>query len=131
MIKLSLKFQRLNIKYKRKNSSCSMLRISIAYVFCFTFCSIIEMYLYKINSSTFETSKQLYVLPTVILCMFCIYELKVLYEIDIARTIINISTKLSMNSYLKVSRSIRKIFSVSSFEIGHAMFFYSEMEYGA
>ncbi|KYN03757.1 Putative gustatory receptor 28b [Cyphomyrmex costatus] len=54
---------------------------------CFTFCNILGIFPYKINGSTFETSKQCYVLPTVVLCILCIYELEVLYEIDIARTI--------------------------------------------
>ncbi|KAG5328166.1 GR28B protein, partial [Acromyrmex heyeri] len=54
---------------------------------CFTFCNILGIFPYKINGSTFETSKQRYVLPTVVLCILCIYELEVLYEIDIAGTI--------------------------------------------
>ncbi|XP_011705887.1 PREDICTED: putative gustatory receptor 28a isoform X1 [Wasmannia auropunctata] len=54
---------------------------------CFTFCSVLGLFPYKINGSTFETSKQRYILPTVVLCVLCSYELIVLYEIDITQTI--------------------------------------------
>ncbi|XP_018351475.1 PREDICTED: uncharacterized protein LOC108753980 [Trachymyrmex septentrionalis] len=112
---------------------------------CFTFCNNLGIFPYTINGSTFEISKQRYVLSTIVLCILCIYELEVLYEIDIAgtikfrgipktlerncfyilgnfiavityilsgrrmhllQTIMNISSKLPINSYQKLSRLI-------------------------
>ncbi|XP_025073129.1 putative gustatory receptor 28b [Pogonomyrmex barbatus] len=54
---------------------------------CFILCNILGIFPYKINGSTFENSKQRYILSTVIICVFCIYELIVLYMIDISKTI--------------------------------------------
>ncbi|XP_071638474.1 uncharacterized protein [Temnothorax longispinosus] len=54
---------------------------------CFIFCSVLGIFPYKINGWTFETSTPRYILSTVILCVLCIYELGMLYEIDIAETI--------------------------------------------
>ncbi|XP_024884596.1 uncharacterized protein LOC112462799 [Temnothorax curvispinosus] len=112
---------------------------------CFVFCNVLGTFPYRINASIIETSKQRYILPTVVLCVFCIYELVVLYMINIAgaikfrdmpktlesncfhvlgifivivtyissgtrmhllQTIINVSSKLPLNSYQKLSRLI-------------------------
>ncbi|XP_018361466.1 PREDICTED: putative gustatory receptor 28b [Trachymyrmex cornetzi] len=54
---------------------------------CFTFCRILGIFPYRINASTFETTKPLYFLTTFITCVFCIYELIMLYKIDITGTI--------------------------------------------
>ncbi|XP_071563982.1 uncharacterized protein [Temnothorax nylanderi] len=54
---------------------------------CFIFYSVLGIFPYKINGRTFETSTPRYILSTVIICVLCIYELGMLYEIDIARTI--------------------------------------------
>ncbi|XP_071636966.1 putative gustatory receptor 28a [Temnothorax longispinosus] len=54
---------------------------------CFIFCSVLGIFPYKINGWTFETSTPRYILSTVILCVLCIYELGVLYEMNIAGTI--------------------------------------------
>lgn len=51
---------------------------------CFLFCKIIGIFPYKINGSTFEISKPGYILSTVVICVFCIYGLTILYEIDIS-----------------------------------------------
>lgn len=53
---------------------------------CFLFCRILGIFPYKINTSTFETSKQRYILSTIIICTLCVCELITLYEIDITRT---------------------------------------------
>jgi len=136
---------------------------------CFTFCRVLGIFPYKINGSIFETSKQRYILPTVVLCTLCIYEIGVLYEIDIAgtitfkgvpktlerncfymlgnfiavvtyilsdprmhllQTIMNISTKLSINSYQKLSRLIHiKDILGFFFLIGYAIFYYSTLNF--
>ncbi|XP_018361594.1 PREDICTED: putative gustatory receptor 28b [Trachymyrmex cornetzi] len=54
---------------------------------CFTFCRILGIFPYRINASTFETTKQSYFLTTFITSVFCIYELITLYRIDIIGTI--------------------------------------------
>ncbi|XP_024884598.1 putative gustatory receptor 28a [Temnothorax curvispinosus] len=136
---------------------------------CFTFCSVLGIFPYKINGSTFETSKQRYILSTAILCILCIYELIVLYEIDIAgtirfkgvpktlerncfyilssfiaivtyilsgprmhllQTIMNVSSKLPLNSYQKLSRLIHTKDIVGfSFLVTHAIFYYSTLDF--
>lgn len=54
---------------------------------CFTFCTILGIFPYKINGLTIESSQQRYILVTIVFCVLCIYQLIVLYEIDITRTI--------------------------------------------
>ncbi|XP_018394387.1 PREDICTED: putative gustatory receptor 28b [Cyphomyrmex costatus] len=61
---------------------------------CFTFCRILGIFPYYIKASTFETTKQRYILTTIIICILCIYKLIVLYKIDITGTIIFDSTPL-------------------------------------
>ncbi|KAG5328157.1 GR66A protein, partial [Acromyrmex heyeri] len=112
---------------------------------CFTFSNILGIFPYKISGSTFEISKQRYILAIFILGVFSIYVLVVLYEINIARTIyvgnvpktlernclyisaifmavvayilsgsrmhllqtiMNVSSKLPLNSYKKLSKLI-------------------------
>ncbi|XP_029161528.1 putative gustatory receptor 28b [Nylanderia fulva] len=51
---------------------------------CFLFCKIIGIFPYKISGSTFEISRPGYILSTVVICVFCIYGLTILYEIDIS-----------------------------------------------
>lgn len=51
---------------------------------CFIFSSMLGIFPYKINGSTFEISKRRYILSTIIICVVCIYELVLLYMIDIA-----------------------------------------------
>ncbi|EGI57916.1 Putative gustatory receptor 28b [Acromyrmex echinatior] len=54
---------------------------------CFTFSRIFGIFPYRINGSIFETTKQSYFLTTFITCVFCIYELVMLYMINITGTI--------------------------------------------
>ncbi|KAL6259641.1 hypothetical protein P5V15_009557 [Pogonomyrmex californicus] len=51
---------------------------------CFAFCRIIAIFPYKINNLTFEASKLHYIVSTIIICIFSIYELLLLYHIYIA-----------------------------------------------
>ncbi|XP_070151052.1 putative gustatory receptor 28b [Polyergus mexicanus] len=51
---------------------------------CFLFCRILGIFPYKINGSTFETSRPRYILSTVVICIFCVYGLTMFYEIDIS-----------------------------------------------
>lgn len=51
---------------------------------CFLFCKILGIFPYKINASTFEASRPRYILSTVVICVFCIYGLAMLYEVDIS-----------------------------------------------
>ena len=111
---------------------------------CFIFSSILGIFSYKINGSTFETSKQRYILAIFILSVFSIYVLVMLYEINagtiyvgsvpkilernclyisanfmmvvayilndsrmhLFQTIINVSSKLPINAYEKLSKLI-------------------------
>ncbi|XP_018395891.1 PREDICTED: uncharacterized protein LOC108774314 [Cyphomyrmex costatus] len=54
---------------------------------CFTFCNVLGIFPYRINALTFETTKQRYILTTVITCVFCLFTLIMLYGIDISGTI--------------------------------------------
>lgn len=51
---------------------------------CFFFCRILGIFPYKINGSTFEISRPRYIASTIVVCIFCIYGLTILYEIDIS-----------------------------------------------
>lgn len=51
---------------------------------CFTFCRILGVFPYKINTSTLEIYKPLFVLWTVLVCVCCICGLIMLYEINIS-----------------------------------------------
>ncbi|KYN14859.1 Putative gustatory receptor 28b, partial [Trachymyrmex cornetzi] len=68
---------------------------------CFTFSSILGIFPYKISGSTFETSKQRYILPIFILGVFSIYVLVVLYETNVAGTIYvgNVPKALELSSF--------------------------------
>ncbi|XP_018404670.1 PREDICTED: putative gustatory receptor 28a [Cyphomyrmex costatus] len=132
---------------------------------CFTFCRILGIFPYRINASTFEIIKWHYILTTVIICVFCIYELIMLYMIDITGTIVyntipltlerncffflggfimivtyimngprmhllqsimEISLRLSPDSYRKLSRLIHAKDIFGSFLlIGRIIFYYS------
>ncbi|GAB1860541.1 Gustatory receptor [Camponotus japonicus] len=51
---------------------------------CFIFCRILGIFPYKISASTFEISRLRYIASTIVLCIFCIYGLTILYEMDIS-----------------------------------------------
>ncbi|KYQ57885.1 Putative gustatory receptor 28b, partial [Trachymyrmex zeteki] len=137
---------------------------------CFTFCRILGIFPYRINASTFQITKQRYFLTTLITCIFCIYELVMLYRIDITGTInystipvtlerhcffmfggfigivtyilngprmhllqniMEISLRLSPDSYRKLSRLIhaKDIFG-SFFLVGRTIFYYYIVDFG-
>jgi len=88
MFKSLLKFQRL--KGERKGKIWQLFRAkdfqSLMYP-CFTFCRILGIFPYKINESTIETWKSCYILSSIIICVFCIYELICLYDINISKNV--------------------------------------------
>ncbi|XP_018404671.1 PREDICTED: uncharacterized protein LOC108781252 [Cyphomyrmex costatus] len=137
---------------------------------CFTFCRILGIFPYRINASTFETTKQRCVLTTVVTCVFCIYALIMLYWIDISeaikyrnvpmllerncffilggfivvvtyimngprmhllQNIIEISLRLSPDSYRKLSRLIhtKDIFGFF-FVVGRMVFYHFTVDFG-
>ncbi|XP_071563953.1 uncharacterized protein [Temnothorax nylanderi] len=49
---------------------------------CITSCRILGIFPYKINASTIKASKQCYILSTIIICVFCTIQLKILYFIN-------------------------------------------------
>ncbi|KAL6259635.1 hypothetical protein P5V15_009551 [Pogonomyrmex californicus] len=55
---------------------------------CFVFCTILGIFSYKVNGPILEISKWRYVLSTITICAFCVYELVVLYQINISKTVI-------------------------------------------
>ncbi|KYQ52930.1 Putative gustatory receptor 28b [Trachymyrmex zeteki] len=72
---------------------------------CFTFCRILGIFPYRINASTFETTKPRCILTTVITSIFCIYELGVLYRINIIGTIklVSIALTFERNCFFTLS----------------------------
>ncbi|XP_071563962.1 uncharacterized protein [Temnothorax nylanderi] len=83
MFNLSSMFQ--GLKGKRQGKIWQLFRAtdyeSLMYP-CFTFCRILGIFPYKINASTIKASKQCYILSTIIICVFCMIELKILYDIN-------------------------------------------------
>lgn len=53
----------------------------------FVFCHILGLFPYKINGSTFETSRQRYILSTLLICVICIVDLICLHKIIFTKTI--------------------------------------------
>jgi len=60
---------------------------------CFTFCCILGIFPYKINASTFETSRSRYILSTILTCICGIYTLLILHGLILY---ISISGKIDM-----------------------------------
>ncbi|XP_028046984.1 uncharacterized protein LOC105832291 [Monomorium pharaonis] len=52
---------------------------------CFILCRILGICPYKINAMTFTISKPYYILSTIIICGFCIYDLVLIYAISSAK----------------------------------------------
>jgi len=48
---------------------------------CFTICRILGIFPYKINGSTFKISKPRYILSAIIICVCCIYDLTLIYDL--------------------------------------------------
>ncbi|KAG5328168.1 GR43A protein, partial [Acromyrmex heyeri] len=66
---------------------------------CFTFCRILGIFPYKINNSTFEASESCYILSTIVIFVFCVYEIIIIYKLDISRTIIDRSVPSSFERH--------------------------------
>lgn len=71
--------------------------LSIFDVSLLHFCCIFGIFPYKINNSTVEVSELCYVLSTIVICVFCIFEIIYLY-FDISGSIM----------YMSVSRSLKR-----------------------
>ncbi|KAG5313138.1 GR28B protein, partial [Acromyrmex insinuator] len=66
----------------------------------FIISKILGIFPYKIKASSFETSKPRYILWIVILCVICVYELKMLYELNLnlsAKRKIDVPRIISLN----------------------------------
>jgi len=66
----------------------------------FVLCRILGIFPYKINASTFETSGQQYILPTLLICIVCISEI-IMFHTIITKTINfdNVITILQFTSF--------------------------------
>ena len=101
MFDLSSNFQ--ECEDKRKGKIWQLLRAtnfeSLMYP-CFTFCRILGILPYKINALTIETCKTYRILSIIVICLFCVYELLLFYDINFGNDIIkNIPIKLERNCY--------------------------------
>ncbi|XP_071637178.1 uncharacterized protein [Temnothorax longispinosus] len=88
MFNLSSMFQ--GPKGKKKGKIWQLFRatdfVSLMYP-CFSFCRILGIFPYKINASTIRTCEPRYILSTIIICVFCTIELKILYDINTYKNI--------------------------------------------
>ncbi|XP_071563979.1 uncharacterized protein [Temnothorax nylanderi] len=88
MFNLSSKFQ--GFKGKRKGKIwqlfCTTDFVSLMYP-CFSFCRILGIFPYKINASTIRTCEPRYILSTIIICVFCTLEFKLLYDINVSKNV--------------------------------------------
>ncbi|XP_011705558.1 PREDICTED: uncharacterized protein LOC105460757, partial [Wasmannia auropunctata] len=85
MFNPSPKFQA--VKSKRRGKIWQLFRAtdfeSLMYP-CFTFCRILGIFPYKINASTIKICKPCYILSTIVICIFCVYNLISIYDINFA-----------------------------------------------
>lgn len=83
MFNSSSKFQ--GFKDKKKGNIWQLFRAtnfeSLMYP-CFTFCRILGVFPYKMRASTIKPYKPYYILSIIVICTFCVYELKHLYELN-------------------------------------------------
>ncbi|KYN03761.1 Putative gustatory receptor 28b [Cyphomyrmex costatus] len=72
---------------------------------CFTFCRILGIFPYKINDFTIETYKPYYFLSIIVIFIYCIYELKLFYNINFTNNDIykNIPIKLERNFFYSLN----------------------------
>ncbi|KYN14855.1 hypothetical protein ALC57_12964 [Trachymyrmex cornetzi] len=102
MFDLSSNFQ--GYEGKRKEKTWQLLRAtnfeSLMYP-CFTFCRILGIFPYKINALTIETCKTHCILSIIFICLFCVYELLLFYNINFIGNDLtkNIPMKLERNCY--------------------------------
>jgi len=69
----------------------------------FVFCRILGIFPYKINASTFETSKQRYILPTLLICIVCMCEIIMFSEITEIINYEDVTDILEYVSYFIIS----------------------------
>ncbi|XP_071563952.1 uncharacterized protein [Temnothorax nylanderi] len=88
MFNLSSMFQ--GPKGKRKGKIWQLFRatdfVSLMYP-CFSFFRILGIFPYKINASTIRTCEPRYILSTIIICVSCTLEFKILYDINISKNV--------------------------------------------
>ncbi|KAG5338781.1 GR28B protein, partial [Acromyrmex charruanus] len=72
---------------------------------CFTFCRILGVFPYKIRASTIKPCKPYYVLSIIVICTFCVCELKNLYDLNFTNNFMlkGIPIKLERNCFYILS----------------------------
>ncbi|KYQ56198.1 Putative gustatory receptor 28b, partial [Trachymyrmex zeteki] len=71
----------------------------------FTISKILGIFPYKIKASSFEISKPRYILCTIILCVICVYELIMLYKL-------NLSGKVRINVHILISSNLTFLYGL-------------------
>ncbi|XP_024890739.1 uncharacterized protein LOC112466718 [Temnothorax curvispinosus] len=106
MFNMSSMFQ--GLKGKRKGKIWQLFRAtdleSLMYP-CFMFCRILGIFPYKINASTIKTCKPRYILSTIIIGVFCIFELLNLYDLNISKNGLNkdvVTTKILQHNCFSI-----------------------------
>ncbi|XP_011880416.1 PREDICTED: uncharacterized protein LOC105568946 [Vollenhovia emeryi] len=66
---------------------------------CFTVCRILGIFPYKINDSNLEASGSLYILSTVVICIFCVYGIFIFYELDSFGIMMSVGVPKSLERY--------------------------------
>ncbi|XP_071563942.1 uncharacterized protein [Temnothorax nylanderi] len=106
MFNTSSMFQ--GLKGKRKGKIWQLFRAtdfeSLMYP-CFMFCRILGIFPYKINASTIKTCKARYILSTIIIGVFCIFELINLYDFNISKNSLNkdvVTTKILQHNCFSI-----------------------------
>ncbi|KYN03759.1 Putative gustatory receptor 28b [Cyphomyrmex costatus] len=72
---------------------------------CFTFCRILGIFPYKIKASTIKPCKPYYILSIIVICIFCVYEIKNLYDLNFTNNFMlkGIPVKLERNCFYILS----------------------------
>ncbi|KAG5328158.1 GR28B protein, partial [Acromyrmex heyeri] len=95
-------------KDKRKGNIWQLFRAtnfeSLMYP-CFTFCRILGVFPYKIRASTIKPCKPYYILSIIVICTFCVCELKNLYDLNFTNNFMlkGIPIKLERNCFYILS----------------------------
>ncbi|XP_012532811.1 putative gustatory receptor 28a [Monomorium pharaonis] len=66
---------------------------------CFIFCRILGIFPYKINASSFETSKSSYLLSTIVMCIFCFCAIIIIMDVSGWFSIQNLHETIQLNSF--------------------------------
>ncbi|KYN14856.1 Putative gustatory receptor 28b [Trachymyrmex cornetzi] len=106
MFNSSSKFQ--GFKDKKKGNIWQLFRAtnfeSLMYP-CFTLCRILGVFPYKIRASTIKPCKPYYILSIIVICIYCVCELKSLYNLNFTNnfTLKGIPVKLERNCFFILS----------------------------